>query len=93
MSKKTLYLSEQKTAHLQNCKRNFEGYSGKMEVAGAHPFFSVSVSQCSVHKIFRDGDSKAFTIVENKVYGDHCSVEKLEWLGHVMKRMGHVFDA
>ncbi|GFX48158.1 uncharacterized protein TNCV_4114931 [Trichonephila clavipes] len=53
-----------KTKHLQNCKRNFEGYSG-------------------------DGDSKAFTsIVENKVYGDHCSVEKLECIGHVMKRMG-----
>ncbi|GFW84754.1 uncharacterized protein TNCV_680421 [Trichonephila clavipes] len=32
---------------------------------------------------------KAFTsIVENKVYGDHCSVEKLECIGHVMKRMG-----
>ncbi|GFV37563.1 uncharacterized protein TNCV_4981851 [Trichonephila clavipes] len=53
-----------KTKHLQNCKRNFEGYSG-------------------------DGDSKAFTsIVENKVYGDHCSVEKLECIGHVMTRMG-----
>ncbi|GFW15278.1 uncharacterized protein TNCV_174231 [Trichonephila clavipes] len=53
-----------KTKHLQNCKRNFEVYSG-------------------------DGDSKAFTsIVENKVYGDHCSVEKLECIGHVMKRMG-----
>ncbi|GFT03962.1 uncharacterized protein TNCV_1731101 [Trichonephila clavipes] len=53
-----------KTKHLQNCKINFEGYSG-------------------------DGDSKAFTsIVENKVYGDHCSVEKLECIGHVMKRMG-----
>ncbi|GFS85759.1 uncharacterized protein TNCV_1663021 [Trichonephila clavipes] len=53
-----------KAKHLQNCKRNFEGYSG-------------------------DGDSKAFTsIVENKVYGDHCSVEKLECIGHVMKRMG-----
>ncbi|GFY04785.1 uncharacterized protein TNCV_420391 [Trichonephila clavipes] len=52
-----------KTKHLQNCKRNFEGYS--------------------------DGDSKAFTsIVENKVYGDHCSVKKLECIGHVMKRMG-----
>ncbi|GFT75853.1 uncharacterized protein TNCV_851531 [Trichonephila clavipes] len=36
-----------------------------------------------------DGDSKAFTsIVENKVYGDHCSVEKLECIGHIMKRMG-----
>ncbi|GFS77970.1 uncharacterized protein TNCV_2028391 [Trichonephila clavipes] len=47
-----------KTKHLQNCKRNFEGYS-------------------------------AFTsIVENKVYGDHCSVEKLECIGRIMKRMG-----
>ncbi|GFY17035.1 uncharacterized protein TNCV_1088111 [Trichonephila clavipes] len=40
-------------------------------------------------KYLGDGDSKAFTsIVENKVYGDHCSVEKLECIGHVMKRMG-----
>ncbi|GFT79952.1 uncharacterized protein TNCV_4598381 [Trichonephila clavipes] len=30
-------------------------------------------------KYLGDGDSKTFTsIVENKVYGDHCSVEKLE---------------
>ncbi|GFW41008.1 uncharacterized protein TNCV_414171 [Trichonephila clavipes] len=28
-----------KTKHLQNCKRNFEGYSGKMEVAGALSIF------------------------------------------------------
>ncbi|GFV57393.1 uncharacterized protein TNCV_3569451 [Trichonephila clavipes] len=40
-------------------------------------------------KYLGDGDSKAFTsIVENKVYGDHCSVEKLECIDHVMKRMG-----
>ncbi|GFX01687.1 uncharacterized protein TNCV_4279671 [Trichonephila clavipes] len=40
-------------------------------------------------KYLGEGDSKAFTsIVENKVYGDHCSVEKLECIGHVMKRMG-----
>ncbi|GFV22464.1 uncharacterized protein TNCV_2839201 [Trichonephila clavipes] len=43
----------------------------------------------SVVFLRRDGDSKAFTsIVENKVHGDHCSVEKLECIGHVMKRMG-----
>ncbi|GFU79077.1 uncharacterized protein TNCV_304481 [Trichonephila clavipes] len=72
------------------------GYSGKMEVAGALSIFQRSQSLYNVRytKYLGDGDSKAFTsIVENKVYGDHCSVEKLECIGHVMKRMGHVFDA
>ncbi|GFU01078.1 uncharacterized protein TNCV_1816891 [Trichonephila clavipes] len=80
-----------KTNHLQNCKRNFEGYSGKMEVAGALSIFQRSQSLYNVRytKYLGDGDSKTFTsIVENKVYGDHCSVEKLECIGHVMKRMG-----
>ncbi|GFW86216.1 uncharacterized protein TNCV_4779281 [Trichonephila clavipes] len=79
-----------KPSIFKNCKRNFEGYSGKMEVAELYPFFSVP-SLCNVRytKYLGDGDSKAFTsIVENKVYGDHCSVEKLECIGHVMKRMG-----
>ncbi|GFY32043.1 hypothetical protein TNCV_2621801 [Trichonephila clavipes] len=36
-------------------------------------------------KYLGDGDSKAFiSILENKKYGDHCSVEKLEFIGHVM---------
>ncbi|GFW35138.1 uncharacterized protein TNCV_5067031 [Trichonephila clavipes] len=80
-----------KTKHLQNCKRNFEGYSGKIEVAGALSIFQRSQSLYNVRytKYLGDGDSKAFTsIVENKVYGDHCSVEILECIGHVMKRMG-----
>ncbi|GFU95102.1 uncharacterized protein TNCV_4138861 [Trichonephila clavipes] len=80
-----------KTKHLQNCKRNFEGYSGKLEVAGALSIFQRSQSLYNVRytKYLGDGDSKAFTsIVENKVYGDHCSVEKLECIDHVMKRMG-----
>ncbi|GFU21050.1 uncharacterized protein TNCV_4895271 [Trichonephila clavipes] len=59
-----------------------------MEVSIHFSAFPVSL-QCSVQKYLGDGDSKAFTsIVENKVYGDHCSVEKLECIGHVMKRMG-----
>ncbi|GFX29974.1 uncharacterized protein TNCV_2616861 [Trichonephila clavipes] len=80
-----------KTKHLQNCKRNFECYSGKMEVAGALSIFQRSQSLYNVRytKYLGNGDSKAFTsIVENNVYGDHCSVEKLECIGHVMKRMG-----
>ncbi|GFT50316.1 uncharacterized protein TNCV_1024391 [Trichonephila clavipes] len=35
-----------------------------------------------------EGYSAFTSIVENKVYGNHCSVEKLECIGHVMKRMG-----
>ncbi|GFV71598.1 uncharacterized protein TNCV_2890401 [Trichonephila clavipes] len=68
-----------------------EGYSGKMEVAGALSIFQRSQFLYNVRytKYLGDGDSKAFTsIVENKVYGEHCSVEKLECIGHVMKRMG-----
>ncbi|GFV08852.1 uncharacterized protein TNCV_3820951 [Trichonephila clavipes] len=80
-----------KTKHLQNCKRNFEGYSGKMEVAGALSICQRFQSLYNVRytKYLGDGDSKAFnSIVENKVYGDHCSVGKLECIAHVMKRMG-----
>ncbi|GFW95592.1 uncharacterized protein TNCV_2857581 [Trichonephila clavipes] len=88
---KTLYLSEQNRSIFKIVREIFEGYSGKMEVAGALSIFQRSQSLYNVRytKYLGDGDSKAFTsIVENKVYGDHCSVEKLECIGHVMKRMG-----
>ncbi|GFX39992.1 uncharacterized protein TNCV_2647551 [Trichonephila clavipes] len=47
-----------KTKHLQNCKRNFEGYSGKMEVAGALSIFQRSQSLYNVRytKYLGDGD-------------------------------------
>ncbi|GFW00948.1 uncharacterized protein TNCV_1761861 [Trichonephila clavipes] len=80
-----------KTKHLQNCKRNFEGYSSKMEVAGALSIFQHPQSLYNVRytKYLEDGESKAYTsTVKNNVYGDHCSVEKLECIGHIMKRMG-----
>ncbi|GFT16059.1 hypothetical protein TNCV_3315941 [Trichonephila clavipes] len=68
-----------------------------MEVAGALSIFQRSQSLYNVRytKYLGDGDSKAFTsIVENKVYGDHCSVEKLEWHRSCYeKEWGHVFDA
>ncbi|GFW14819.1 uncharacterized protein TNCV_1562821 [Trichonephila clavipes] len=54
-----------------------------MEVAGALSKRSQSLYNVRYTKYLGDGD-----IVENKVYGDHCSVEKLECIGHVMKRMG-----
>ncbi|GFU83928.1 hypothetical protein TNCV_3852501 [Trichonephila clavipes] len=57
-----------------------------MEVAGALSIFQRSQSLYNVRytKYLGDGDSKAFTsIVENKVYGEHCSVEKLECIGEL----------
>ncbi|GFW44015.1 uncharacterized protein TNCV_997801 [Trichonephila clavipes] len=64
-----------KTKHLQNCKRNFEGYSGKMEVAEALSIFQRSQSLYNVRytKYLGDGDSKAFTYCREQ--NDHCSVE------------------
>ncbi|GFW76799.1 uncharacterized protein TNCV_58971 [Trichonephila clavipes] len=54
-----------KTKHLQNCKRNFEGYSGKMEVAGALSIFQRSQSLYNVRytKYLGDGDSKALLLL------------------------------
>lgn len=80
-----------KKNHLEGCKRNFEGYSGKMEVDGAVSMFQRSESKHEVRyvKYLGDGDSKAFdSVVGNNVYGDECPIKKLECIGHVQKRMG-----
>ncbi|GFW11124.1 uncharacterized protein TNCV_2842501 [Trichonephila clavipes] len=68
-----------KNKHLQNCKRNFKGYSGKMEVAEALSIFQRSQSLYNVRytKYLGDGDSKAFTsIVENDVY--EAEIDRLQ---------------
>ncbi|GFW30720.1 uncharacterized protein TNCV_4088401 [Trichonephila clavipes] len=59
-----------KTKHLQNCKRNFEGYSGKMEVAGALSIFQRSQSLYNVRytKYLGDGDSKALLLLSRTKY-------------------------
>ncbi|GFV32345.1 uncharacterized protein TNCV_1676311 [Trichonephila clavipes] len=72
-------------------KKNFNGYSGRMEVDGALSIFQRSVQRYDVRytKYLGDGDSKAFdNIMKNEVYGDNCTITKLECIGHVMKRMG-----
>ncbi|GFT41990.1 uncharacterized protein TNCV_1668231 [Trichonephila clavipes] len=56
--------------HEKDCKRNYVGSSGAMEIQG-------------------DGDCKAFDAVKKKnIYGNEYPIEKLECIGHVMKRMG-----
>ncbi|GFT97194.1 uncharacterized protein TNCV_3858491 [Trichonephila clavipes] len=80
-----------KKKHGPVCKKNFNGYSGRMEVDGALSIFQRSVQRYDVRytKYLGDGDSKAFdNIVKNEVYGDNCTIRKLECIGHVMKRMG-----
>ncbi|GFX75729.1 uncharacterized protein TNCV_2237021 [Trichonephila clavipes] len=80
-----------KKKHGPVCKKNFNGYSGRMEVDGTLSIFQRSVQRYDVSytKYLGDGDSKAFdNIVKNEVYGDNCTITKLECIGHVMKRMG-----
>lgn len=84
-------LCPDKKHHLPNCKGNFEGYSGKMEVDGAVAIFGRSEHKYSVRytNYLGDGDSKAYdTIAKKNIYGAQCPVIKLECIGHVMKRMG-----
>ncbi|GFX81254.1 uncharacterized protein TNCV_1828911 [Trichonephila clavipes] len=72
-------------------KKNFDGYSGRMEVDGALSIFQRSVQRYDLRytKYLGDGDSQAFdNIVKNKVYGDNYTITKVECMGHVRKRMG-----
>lgn len=76
--------------HEANCKANYLGTSGGMEVQGARTIFSRSLPQYNVKylKYLGDGDSKGFeTVSKEAIYGT-STIEKLECLGHVQKRMG-----
>ncbi|GFS71793.1 uncharacterized protein TNCV_3714911 [Trichonephila clavipes] len=68
-----------KKKHGPVCKKNFDGYSGRMEVDEALSIFQRSVQRYDVRytKYFGDGGSKAF-VVKNKVYGDNRRITKLE---------------
>ncbi|GFU11486.1 uncharacterized protein TNCV_4742271 [Trichonephila clavipes] len=59
-----------KTKHLQNCKRNFEGYSGKMEVAGALSIFQRSRSLYNVRytKYLEMGTPKRLLLLSRTKY-------------------------
>ncbi|GFU87595.1 uncharacterized protein TNCV_2935171 [Trichonephila clavipes] len=77
--------------HGKDCKRNYVGSSGAMEIQGASKIFQRSLSLHNARYItyLGDGDCKAFDAVKKKnIYGNEYSIEKLECIGHVMKRMG-----
>ncbi|GFT23706.1 uncharacterized protein TNCV_3511691 [Trichonephila clavipes] len=82
---------DNKTKNGPVCKKNFDGYSGRMEVDGAISIFQRSVQRYDVRytKYLGDGDTKDFdNIVKNNVCDDNCMITKLECIGHVMKQMG-----
>ncbi|GFX18458.1 uncharacterized protein TNCV_3370311 [Trichonephila clavipes] len=62
-----------------------------MEIQGASKIFQRSLSLHNARYItyLGDGDCKAFDAVKKKnIYGNEYPIEKLECIGHVMKRMG-----
>ncbi|GFU00080.1 integrase catalytic domain-containing protein [Trichonephila clavipes] len=77
-----------------DCKRNYVGSSGAMELQGASKIFQQSLSLHNARYItyLGDGDCKAFDALKKKnIYGNEYPIEKLECIGHVMKRMGTRF--
>lgn len=81
--------------HTANCVANYAGASGGMEVEGVVDMFRCSVPQYDIrYKYYLgDGDSAAFpTVANSNPYGPNFSIEKLECVGHVQKRMGARLD-
>ncbi|GFS77974.1 uncharacterized protein TNCV_2028411 [Trichonephila clavipes] len=75
--------------HENDCKRNYVASSGAMELQGASKIFQQSLSLHNARYItyLGDGDRKAFDAVKKKnIYGNEYPIEKLECIGHVMKR-------
>ncbi|GFY13862.1 uncharacterized protein TNCV_986341 [Trichonephila clavipes] len=77
--------------HEKDCKRNYVGSSGAMEIQDASKIFQRSLSLHNARYItyLGDGNCKAFDAVKKKnIYGNEYAIENLECIGHVMKRMG-----
>ena len=72
----------------QECDINFTGSSPAMEAEGAVVLWGRSIERHNLRYkwMVSDGDSKAFNSVEH-IYDD-ITVEKLDCVGHVQKRMG-----
>ncbi|GFU86394.1 uncharacterized protein TNCV_1417461 [Trichonephila clavipes] len=76
--------------HSDECSANYFGNSGGMEVEGALRIFNRSevLHNLRYTQYLGDGDSKAYkAVLESKPYKD-VNIEKLEYVGHVEKRMG-----
>ena len=74
------------------CTKNHEGSSGSMEGASNRDLFLRSVQRHDLRysKFIGDGDTNSFkTVFDSKPYGGEKLVEKLECVGHVLKRMSN----
>lgn len=70
---------------------NYKGSSSGMEVVGVSNMFlrSQELHNVKYNKYLGDGDTSAYaTIASLKPYGPNFTIEKLECVGHVQKRMG-----
>ena len=77
--------------HEDECQKNHESSSGKMEVDAMTEMFSTSQEKFGVKygNDIGNGDSKTFkAILELETYGDELPVVKSECIGHVEQRMG-----
>lgn len=77
--------------HLELSTANYYGGSVGMEVQGALDIFRNSLTTYNVRytKYLGDGDSKGYQAVQElKPYGEIVSIDKLECIGHIQKRMG-----
>lgn len=77
--------------HLASCKADYIGTSGGMEAEGATTLFRRSVQKYKVQctEYLGDGDSNGYEAVErSQPHGPDVSIQKLECVGHVQKRMG-----
>lgn len=69
------------------CKKDYEGSSWGMEVAGVVSSFGDGGIRYT--RYLGDGDFKAFqTVVHENTYGPNIEIQKLECIGHVEKRIG-----
>jgi len=74
-----------------NCTKNHQGTAGSMETTGMVRIFCRSLEKRGTRYLnyLGDGDSKAFSAVKDAMpYGPDTTIEKLECVGHVQKRMG-----
>ena len=69
------------------CQANHLGSSGSMDAQGLLAIFQQPVEQYSLRytDFLEDGDSKAYKLIVQAVYGEK-DVSKLECVGHVQKR-------
>lgn len=80
-----------KELHEEECCKNHEGSTGKMEVDAVKEMFARSMEKHGVkyEKYIGDGDSKTFkAILTEDPYDGDPTVVKKECVGHVQKRMG-----